>query len=165
MGLVRLYVMVAISVFASACASSGARPRPFPGTPAEPPPAAARFDPDSVVETALSLRGVPYRNGGSDPKGFDCSGLVQYVFGRHGMILPREVREQRQLGREVRLAGIETGDLIFFAINTANEPSHVGLAVGGDEFLHAPTARGVVRVEKFSAPYWARRIVMVRRLR
>jgi cell wall-associated NlpC family hydrolase len=88
---------------------------------------------------------------------------VQYVFAQHGIALPRGVREQLQSGREVRLAGIERGDLIFFATG-AKEPSHVGVAIGGDEFVHAPSARGVVRVEKFSAPYWARRIVAVRRL-
>jgi cell wall-associated NlpC family hydrolase len=122
-----------------------------------------RFDPTLVVATALGLRGVPYRNGGTDPSGFDCSGLVQYVFAQHGLALPREVRAQFQLGRDVRLAGVEKGDLIFFTTETAGA-SHVGLAIGGDEFVHAPSSRGVVRVEKFSSPYWARRVVGVRRL-
>jgi cell wall-associated NlpC family hydrolase len=111
----------------------------------------------------LTYRGVPYRNGGSTPKGFDCSGLVQYAFRQHGIPLPREVREQARLGREIRLAGIEKGDLIFFAID-GSTASHVGVSIGGDEFVHAPSSRGVVRVEKFSAPYWSRRIVAVRRL-
>jgi cell wall-associated NlpC family hydrolase len=179
MRLVRLVTVVVIAVVAAGCASSGAVPRPFPGGPTaadapRPPgapdapkaphaPNAPNSRPAAVVETALSLRGIPYRNGGSDPKGFDCSGLVQYVFAQHGIALPRGVREQLQSGREVRLAGIERGDLIFFATG-AKEPSHVGVAIGGDEFVHAPSARGVVRVEKFSAPYWARRIVTVRRL-
>ena len=112
----------------------------------------------------MALRGVPYRNGGTDPNGFDCSGLVQYVFAQHGVALPREVREQLQLGQDVRLAGIDQGDLIFFATESSGA-SHVGLAIGGDEFVHAPSSRGVVRVEKFSAPYWARRIVAIRRVR
>jgi len=116
-----------------------------------------------VVETALSLRGVPYRNGGTDPSGFDCSGLVQYAFAQHGITLPREVREQYELGADVRLAGIEPGDLLFFR-TTSNAVSHVGIAIGGDEFVHAPSSRGVVRVERFSAPYWANRIVGVRRI-
>ena len=178
MGLVRLATRLAAvlgpALLLSACASSGAVPRPFPGPPAtrdepeasttRPAPGAASVDPALVTQTALSLRGVPYRNGGSDPKGFDCSGLVQYVFARHGVVLPRGVRDQLQLGQEVRLAGIRQGDLIFFAI-ASTEASHVGVAIGGDEFVHAPSSRGVVRVEKFSAPYWARRIVAVRRLR
>jgi murein DD-endopeptidase len=171
MGLVRLVTAVAIAVLAAGCASSGAVPRPFPGAPDARDAPNAPDAPDvpnapsraAVVETALALRGVPYRNGGNDPKGFDCSGLVQYVFAQHGIALPRGVREQLQYGREVRLAGVERGDLIFFAI-TSKEPSHVGVAVGGDEFVHAPSSRGVVRVEKFSAPYWARRIVAIRRM-
>lgn len=167
MGLVRLGLVLAAALAAGACATSGASPRPFPGAP-DPPaapdaPGAAAVDATEVVKTAMSLQGVPYRNGGSDPKGFDCSGLVQYVFGRHGVALPREVREQAQLGQEIRLVGIEPGDLIFFAIDGSG-PSHVGLAVGGDEFVHAPSSRGRVRVEKFSAPYWSRRIVTVRRI-
>jgi cell wall-associated NlpC family hydrolase len=173
MGLVRLALAVLLVATTAACASSGAVPKPFPGAPgvpsapetAEAPrlPAGAPVDASGVIETALGLRGVPYRNGGNDPKGFDCSGFVQYVFARHGVVLPREVREQVQYGREVRLAGIEKGDLIFFT-TTMQGASHVGVAIGGEEFIHAPSSRGVVRVEKFSAPYWARRIVEVRRL-
>ena len=121
-------------------------------------------DPGALVQTALRFRGVPYRNGGTDPSGFDCSGLVQYVFAQHGVSLPREVREQFRVGTDVRVAGIEPGDLVFFA-TIADGPSHVGLAIGGDEFVHAPSTRGVVRVERFSAPYWASRIVGIRRLR
>jgi cell wall-associated NlpC family hydrolase len=170
MGLVRLLAAIFAMVVMAACASSGAVPRPFPGTSPAPAsdapsrPVAVAFEPAQVVETALTYRGVPYRNGGNDPKGFDCSGLVQYVFAQHGVTLPRGVRDQLQLGQSVRLAGVEPGDLIFFAIEST-EASHVGVAVGGDEFIHAPSTRGVVRVEKFSAPYWARRVVGVRRLR
>jgi cell wall-associated NlpC family hydrolase len=166
-------VVLVAGLAAAACASSGAVPKPFPGAPgasgapASPPPVAApvtvAIDRSSLVSTALKFRGVPYRNGGSDPNGFDCSGLVQYVFAQHSVKLPREVREQLRIGREVRLAGIERGDLIFFA-TTSSDASHVGVAIGGDEFVHAPSTRGVVRVEKFSAPYWSRRIVGVRRI-
>jgi cell wall-associated NlpC family hydrolase len=166
-----------LTAFAAGCASSGAVPKPFPGAPrpdvpdASPPaapaapgaPAAAAVNGTAVVETALRFRGVPYRNGGSDPTGFDCSGLVQYVFAQHGVTLPREVREQFEVGSDVRLAGVEAGDLIFFRTN-AEGPSHVGVAIGGDEFVHAPSTRGVVRVERFSAPYWARRVVGVKRV-
>jgi cell wall-associated NlpC family hydrolase len=179
MGLVRPVIAILLAVLVSRCASSGAVPRPFPGDPnapgtseapsapsrpreAETPTPAAIAFRNGLAETALSLRGRPYRSGGSDPKGFDCSGLVQYVFSRHGITVPREVREQLRLGREVRLAAIDRGDLIFFAIGST-DASHVGVAVGGDEFVHAPSGKGVVRVEKFSAPYWARRIVAIRR--
>jgi cell wall-associated NlpC family hydrolase len=168
MGLVRLITVLLLTVFAVGCATSGAVPKPFPGAPTGEAPAPEPVSPEAVdasaiVETALSFRGVPYRNGGSDPTGFDCSGLVQYVFAQHGVALPRETREQFEMGTDVRLAGTEPGDLIFFR-TTASGPSHVGVAIGGDEFVHAPSTRGVVRVERFSAPYWASRIVGVRRI-
>jgi cell wall-associated NlpC family hydrolase len=169
MGLVRLITVLLLTVIAAGCATSGAVPRPFPGapsadTPAPEPSAPEAVDAAAIVRTALSFRGVPYKNGGTDPTGFDCSGLVQYVFAQHGVALPRETREQFELGTEVRLAGIEPGDVIFFR-TTSDGPSHVGVAIGGDEFVHAPSTRGVVRVERFSAPYWANRIVGVKRVR
>ena len=181
MGLVRLVSVLLLTGFAAGCATAGAVPKPFPGAPAPegpstgpaapgeiPAPASPGSPPSTVtataiVKTALSFRGVPYRNGGTDPNGFDCSGLVQYAFGQHGVALPREVREQFRIGSEVRVAAVEPGDLIFFR-TTGDGASHVGVAIGGDAFVHAPSTRGVVRVEQFSAPYWARRIVGVRRM-
>jgi cell wall-associated NlpC family hydrolase len=168
MRLVRLAVAIVAVVLAAACASSGVVPKPFPGSPEPAPPASPptpRADAAAIVKDALALRGAPYRNGGNDPKGFDCSGFVQYVFGKHGIKLSRGTREQLEQGTEIRLAAIAPGDLIFFSTTPSNEASHVGVAIGGDEFVHAPSSRGVVRVEKFSAPYWSRRIVGVRRIR
>jgi cell wall-associated NlpC family hydrolase len=116
----------------------------------------------AVTSTALGLRGVPYRNGGTDPGGFDCSGFVWYVFGRHGLALPRTVGEQFQAGR-ARAGRLEPGDLVFFS-TVAPGASHVGIALGGDEFVHAPSASGQVRVERLSAPYWAARFVGARQI-
>ena len=118
----------------------------------------------ALVSTALAFRGIPYRNGGSDPSGFDCSGFVQYVFAQHGLALPREVRYQYHVGRDVRLAEVQAGDLIFFE-TVSRGASHVGMAIGGDQFVHAPSSRGYVRVERFSASYWASRFVGARRLK
>ena len=116
-----------------------------------------------IAGTALSLRGAPYRNGGQDPSGFDCSGFVTYVFGQHGIALPRTVGEQYREGRSVAANELEPGDLVFFA-TVAPGASHVGIAIGGDEFVHAPSGRGEVRVEHLSAPYWATRFVGARRV-
>ena len=88
------------------------------------------------MSLAQSLLGTPYRNGGTDPTGFDCSGLVQYVFGRMGLAVPRSVREQLRLGVEVSRDEIEAGDLLFFAID-GRRVSHVGIAVDLDSFVHA----------------------------
>ena len=174
-------LIVVLALGTGACAARGGIPvpRPFPGAalppaarPAETPPTATteivpeRVEPaapPALVSTALAFRGTPYRNGGTDPSGFDCSGFVQYVFAQHGLNLPREVREQYHIGNEVRLTDVKAGDLLFFETVT-HGASHVGMAIGGDQFVHAPSSRGVVRVERFSASYWASRFVGARRL-
>jgi len=116
------------------------------------------------VDTALGLRGVPYRNGGGSPDGFDCSGFTQYVFARHGVALPRETRDQYRVGDEIPDEAIEAGDLLFFS-TTSSGPSHVAIAIGLDEFVHAPSSAGVVRVELRSARYWSERYLGARRMR
>ncbi|HEY7498647.1 MAG TPA: C40 family peptidase [Vicinamibacterales bacterium] len=169
-------VALAALLGASACASTGAVPQPFPVPGREPPhapalpasPAAAApvpaADGYAIAGTALSLRGAPYRNGGSDPSGFDCSGFIWYVFGQHGIRVPRTVGEQFRQGTDVSSAPLEAGDLVFF--NTEGSgASHVGMAIGGDEFVHAPSVRGDVRVERISSRYWATKYVGARRLR
>jgi cell wall-associated NlpC family hydrolase len=110
----------------------------------------------------LALRGAPYRNGGGDPSGFDCSGFVAYVFALQGYHLPRTVSEQFYLGRPVDPADVDAGDLVFFT-TTAPGPSHVGIAISATEFVHAPSSAGVVRVEALTASYWASRFLAARR--
>jgi cell wall-associated NlpC family hydrolase len=111
----------------------------------------------------LSLRGTPYRNGGADPSGFDCSGFVRYVFAQHGLAVPRTVEEQFRAGGSVAPTDLRAGDLVFFT-TIAPGASHVGIVVGGDSFVHAPSSSGVVRVERFGSGYWASRLVGARRL-
>ena len=162
-------LVVALAALASACRSTGAIPRPFPTPGVRPPatisaPAAHQpADSSTLTSTALSLLGAPYRNGGSDPAGFDCSGFTQYVFGLHGIALPRDVKDQFGSGRRVKPAAIGPGDLIFFR-TTARGVSHVGIALGPDEFIHAPSSTGVVRLERLSAAYWSRRLIGARRI-
>jgi cell wall-associated NlpC family hydrolase len=145
-------------------------PPEIASTPADPvisvkPPPAEPISPDSyaVVGTALALRGTPYRNGGSDVNGFDCSGFTQYVFSRYGIALPRDVRAQYQTGTSVRPAELTPGDLVFFT-TTSPDVSHVAIVVGGDQFVHAPSSTGVVRVEHLSASYWSQRYIGARRV-
>jgi cell wall-associated NlpC family hydrolase len=143
-------------------------PRPFP-LPGHAPTAPAietptgAIDGYSVSSTALSLRGVPYRNGGVDPAGFDCSGFVKYVFEQHGLALPRETRHQFEVGAEVDPASLAPGDLVFFT-TVAPGASHVGIALGGDQFVHAPSSNGVVRVEHLSSQYWSSRFIGAKRV-
>ena len=167
-----IVVLVLASAALVGCASGGGvpRPQPFPGAVVPPAsagkagesPAAAAAS--SIIETALSLRGTPYANGGSDPsRGFDCSGFVQWVFARHGSVLPREVREQFDRGRRINTDDVQPGDLVFFE-TVSRGPSHVGIALGGGEFVHAPSSRGVVRVERYTSGYWSTRWVGARRV-
>lgn len=169
---------IALGLLAVGCASSGATvsgrpvPKPFPMPRNEgqtPIPdrnegqTPIAIDAYALVGTALQLRGIQYRDGGADPKGFDCSGFTQYVFRQYGFSLPRAVRDQFSLGTSVSTSDIEPGDLLFFTTNVPG-PSHVAIAVGSDEFVHAPSSAGVVRVERLSARYWAQRFVGARRL-
>lgn len=179
----RVVLLVVAAALTAACASTGATPRPFPtpGTPAPgaaPAPGSAGTPENagtpkgtggsapiaySVTGTALSFRGAPYKNGGSDPSGFDCSGFVRYVFSQHGVTVPRTVTEQFRAGARIDQQHVEAGDLVFFT-TVAPGASHVGIAIGGDEFIHAPSGAGEVRVERMSAPYWATRFVGARRV-
>jgi cell wall-associated NlpC family hydrolase len=117
----------------------------------------------ALVGTALALRGAPYRNGGSDPNGFDCSGFTQYVFAQYGVSLPREVREQYRIGKPIDSRDLAPGDLVFFS-TTDSGASHVAIVIGGDQFVHAPSSNGVVRVERLSSSYWGPRYVGAKRI-
>jgi len=153
---------VSVTIVASACASRNPPPR-FPGAIAPSKPRSASEAGVRLAETALRLQGTPYRDAGSDPSGFDCSGLVQYVFAQHGITLPRSVREQFQAGLAVPRVTLVPGDLVFFA-TTAGTASHVGIVVGADSFVHAPSGRGTVRVDHLSAEYWTRHYIGARRI-
>ena len=178
--------VLALALCSGACASTGAVPRPFPtpggtaaaptspaahGAPAAPsgPPAPSPaslrlgFDGYALAGAALALRGAPYRNGGADPTGFDCSGFTRFVFAQYGVSLPREVREQYRVGKSVAPQDLAPGDVLFFT-TTDPGPSHVAIAIGGDQFVHAPSSTGVVRVEHLSSTYWSPRYLGARRV-
>ena len=165
------FILIGTAAASAGCATTGATPRPFPTpnapittpVPAPNAPTPGRAMGYSVAGTALSLRGTPYRNGGNDPAGFDCSGFVTYVFGQNGVKVPRTVTEQFHAGHEVAGPQLEPGDLVFFT-TVGPGASHVGIAIGGDEFVHAPSSTGEVRVERMSASYWATRFVGARRV-
>jgi cell wall-associated NlpC family hydrolase len=88
---------------------------------------------------------------------------VSYVFAQQGLALPRTVLEQYDAGRDVSSAFLAPGDLVFFS-TVAPGASHVGIAISADEFVHAPSSTGVVRVERLAAPYWSSRFVGIRRV-
>ena len=124
-----------------------------------------RFDGRAIAQFAMGFRGVPYRLGGADPGGFDCSGLVQYVFAQYGITVPRVVEQQYEVGDTIRPSDIKPGDLIFFNTKRSGDgASHVAIAIGQDSFVHAPNSTGVVRIETLGSAYWGARYVGARRI-
>ncbi|HKI94122.1 MAG TPA: C40 family peptidase [Gemmatimonadales bacterium] len=122
----------------------------------------------SVVETALDAMGTPYRWGGTSDNGFDCSGLIQYAYGQHGIILPRVSRDQLRMGSVVDRAvdALRPGDLLGFAIN-GREITHIGMYVGNGKFVHS-AAEGV-KLSSLTATdpdsrWWQHRWVTARRI-
>ncbi len=112
----------------------------------------------ALIATAKKYIGVPYQFGGTTPKGFDCSGYLQYVFAKNGMNIPRLADDQYNLGlRTTSIGQLEPGDLVFFTTYTEGV-SHCGIYLGNGEFIHTSSSRGV-RVDSLSAEYWKPRYV------
>ena len=131
----------------------------------------SQFKQDTSVGTedisiaAVGLVDVPYRYGGNTPKGgFDCSGLIVYVYSKAaGIKLPRTIQQMSGQGRSIDNQPPAPGDLVFF--NTTGEKySHAGIYVGQGRFVHAPSAGGTVRLDYITAPYWAAKFTEARRL-
>jgi cell wall-associated NlpC family hydrolase len=150
-------------LISSGCAPARTAPR---GTPRPDTSIDTRTLPPfarGIVTTALSLAGAPYRTGGAEPGGFDCSGYVAYVFGVHGVRLPRTVAGLYLAGSPVRGDRVAAGDLLFFETSGAGA-SHVAIALGGGRFIHAPNSGRAVGVESLASQYWGDRYVGARRI-
>lgn len=122
----------------------------------------------SIVETALSAMGTPYRWGGSDQDGYDCSGLIQWAYGQHGIVLPRTSRDQARTGtaQDRAVPALQPGDILTFAAGGGGV-SHVGLYVGDGAFIHSSSSG--VRLSNLQADdpdsrWWQQRWVGVRRV-
>jgi len=103
-------------------------------------------EPGGPVETALAYHGVPYLWGGEKPSGFDCSGLILYVFRQHGVDLPHYSGSQFRLGEKVAASALQPGDVVFFG----SPIHHVGMFVGGGYFIHAPRTGDFVKISKLA---------------
>lgn len=118
-----------------------------------------------VLQSALSFTGTRYRYGGSSPvTGFDCSGFVGYVFRESaGLKLPRASYQMASVdGRKLSREELKAGDLVFFA--QRKRISHVGIYLGDDRFIHAPSTGGRVRTDTLSDNYWRKRFVNGKRV-
>ena len=116
-----------------------------------------------ITDKAKQMLHVPYRWGGTSPKGFDCSGLVQYAFKRAGVVLPRTAAAQYKATRRVEGKYTALGDLLFFHTRRRGSYiNHVGIYLGRGQFIHAPGRGKRVRISTLSN-YWKRKIVGVGR--
>jgi len=113
----------------------------------------------SLVETARSFLGVPYLWGGSTDQGFDCSGLAMAVYQLNGLRLPRSSQAQADAGRVLPSTDLQAGDLVFFAMNGSGRISHVGVYIGDDTFIHAPSKGRKVCVESLDSKGFRGRLV------
>ncbi|VBB06784.1 Hypothetical protein LUCI_2020 [Lucifera butyrica] len=117
---------------------------------------------EKIVSQAMHYKGVPYRFGGASPKGFDCSGLVWYVFKQNGKKLPRAADKQFATGKAVKGKELVPGDVVFFSTYTKGA-SHCGIYMGGGKFIHASSSRGVT-VTSLNDSYWKPRYLGARRM-
>jgi cell wall-associated NlpC family hydrolase len=112
-----------------------------------------------AAQLALQYLGVPYLWGGASPKGFDCSGLVTYVFAELGVALPHFAAAQWGFGVPVTVAQLQPGDLVFF-----DDLNHVGIYLGYDEFIDAPHTGSFVRIDSLADSWYAAHYVGARRI-
>jgi len=120
----------------------------------------------SILESAFSYLGTPYRYGGTSPEGFDCSGFVRHVFSENGISLGRSSRDQALEGRQVSLYDLKPGDLIFFNMrNRRRHIDHVGLYIGKGQFIHASSNRSrEITIEELDTSRYLPRVVEARRV-
>ncbi len=111
----------------------------------------------------MKMVGTPYQYGGNTPAGFDCSGLVHYSYARAGAQVPRTTRQQLKHSHRVARTELRPGDLVFFNQN-GKRSSHVGLYIGDNRFVHAPSTGKRVHVSMLTNRYWRRYFVEARRL-
>jgi len=126
---------------------------------AAPPATSASRD---ASEFAIQMVGKPYRYGGATAQGFDCSGLVYFSFQRAGIKVPRSTSRLYKQGNPVATTHTARGDLVFFN-QDGKAFSHVGIYLGNDRFVHAPSSGKRVRVDSLTDPYWRKHWVGVRR--
>lgn len=148
-------------VFAQSSTESEPLPKSFASTVSS----AVVDKTETLINNAMQLIGVRYRWGGNTPQsGLDCSGFVRYVFNdTFGFLLPRKSAQMSKVGLEIGKEELRPGDLVFF--NTMRHAfSHVGIYVGDNKFIHAPSRGKSIRVDDMTKVYWDKRYNGARRL-
>lgn len=159
--MLRKLLILGILLGISACSTNEQTTRTAPVVTAKFPASA-----DEVSISAMSLIGTPYIWGGNTPEsGFDCSGLIVYVYNNSGIRLPRTTKAMSSMATQtVKRNSLKTGDLVFFATNGGYSVSHAGIYVGDGRFVHAPSSGGVVRLNNLNESYWNKTFVLGKRV-
>lgn len=111
-----------------------------------------------VIKTAKKMLGVRYRYGGTSPsRGFDCSGLVQYSHKAAGINLPRTTGQLFKAAKRISRRYLKAGDLVFFKTSLSRLVSHVGIYLGNNKFIHAPSSGKRVKINSMKEKYWRKR--------
>ena len=118
----------------------------------------------AIINTAKAQLGKPYVWGAEGPNSFDCSGLVYYVYGQHGIKMPRTSREQANVGTTVSQSQLQPGDLIFSSTDGSGGVNHVGIYIGNGQMIHAPNSNDVVKTTNINSSYWQNTYVKAKRV-
>lgn len=171
----RLKSLIILGLLAALVGCAGTPDQPGAGFPVAGPDADSLLNPgtasplsptnNEVIFRAFSLIGTPYRYGGSSPEtGFDCSGLINYVYREAaGVSLPRTTAGLTALKDKAPDKALLPGDLVLFAMS-GRRVDHAGIYVGEGRFLHAPSSGGKVRIDELHASYWQRTFMGARRV-
>jgi len=140
---------------------SDSSPSVASGSPATAAPGDS-FILERVALTARRMVGIPYHYGGNDPRGFDCSGLVFYAYREAGILVARTSREQLRASQPLDADQALPGDLVFS--RTSKRAWHVGIYLGDQRFIHAPSTGRAVAIESLDDEYYLRHRIQIRRL-
>jgi len=159
-----LAVFLTLLLILGGCATSPSAPHGFASNETlDVPPRVSQGQADDITIYAVGLVGTPYRYGGNTPdSGFDCSGLIGYIYQkRAGLAPPRTVARMQHWGQPVLSDNIRSGDLVLFA--QSDVVTHAGIYVGAGRFVHAPSTGGEVRLDQLNSRYWSSQQVTFRR--
>lgn len=146
----KIYTVLFILMFSLVLSNCGSAPKYSRGN--------SKASPHLVVKTAKKMLGVKYRYGGTSPgRGFDCSGLVQYSHKAAGISLPRTTGQQFKTTKRISRKYLKAGDLVFFKTSVSRSVSHVGIYLGNNKFIHAPSSGKRVKISSMKEKYWRKR--------